>query len=57
MLLGWDDRDIWSSTSKSVGELLANAEAKIMDDDGLNEVPQGARGELWCRAPNIMKGY
>ena len=28
-----------------------------MDDDGINEVPTGERGELWCRGPNRMKGY
>ncbi|TKA74163.1 hypothetical protein B0A49_04642 [Cryomyces minteri] len=28
-----------------------------MTDDGLTEVPQGERGEMWVRAPNIMKGY
>lgn len=29
-----------------------------MDDEvGLHEVKQGERGELWVRAPNVMKGY
>lgn len=28
-----------------------------MDDEGLKEVPLGQKGELWCRAPNVMKGY
>ena len=28
-----------------------------MSDDETNEVPLGQRGELWVRAPNIMKGY
>lgn len=37
--------------------MLANCEAKIMSDDGLTELPTGQRGELWVRAPNIMKGY
>ena len=55
MVLGWDPRLI--STSSSVGELLANCEAKLMDDDGACEVPRGQRGEFWCRAPNVMKGY
>ena len=55
MILGWDPR--LHSTSASVGELLANCEGKLMDDDGLEEVPPGQRGELWCRAPNVMKGY
>jgi 4-coumarate--CoA ligase len=44
------------SDSFSVGELNANVEAKILDDNG-NEVPHGERGEIWIRAPNVMKGY
>lgn len=28
-----------------------------MNDDGTAEVPQGERGEIWIRAPNVMKGY
>ena len=27
-----------------------------MDEDG-KEVKQGERGEIWVRAPNVMKGY
>lgn len=54
-ILGWDPRQM--STSSSVGELNANCEARVMDDDGVYEVRRGQRGELWVRAPNIMKGY
>jgi 4-coumarate--CoA ligase len=53
--MGWDSNQI--STSASVGELLANCEARIMNDAGTAEVPRGQRGELWIRAPNVMKGY
>ena len=28
-----------------------------MDEEGLHEVPVGQPGELWCKAPNVMKGY
>lgn len=28
-----------------------------MDDEGLEEVPSGRPGELWCKTPNMMKGY
>ncbi|KAF2652775.1 4-coumarate-CoA ligase-like protein [Lophiostoma macrostomum CBS 122681] len=46
------------SGSSSVGELLANCEARIVaDDEGLVELPQGESGEIWIRAPNVMKGY
>ena len=56
MVLGWDDRES-ASTSISVGELFPSAEAKIINEDGTSEVPEGQRGEFWCRGPNIMKGY
>ncbi|KAH7092220.1 hypothetical protein FB567DRAFT_588522 [Paraphoma chrysanthemicola] len=46
------------SDSFSVGEVLANMEAKIvLDDEGKVEVKQGERGEVWVRGPNVMKGY
>ncbi|OAL48967.1 4-coumarate-CoA ligase-like protein [Pyrenochaeta sp. DS3sAY3a] len=46
------------SDSFSVGELVANCEAKIvLDDEGKVEVAQGERGEVWVRGPNVMKGY
>lgn len=46
------------SDSFSVGELVANCEAKIvLDDEGEVEAPRGERGEVWVRGPNIMKGY
>lgn len=41
----------------SVGKLNPNCEAKIMDDDGVTELPRNSSGELWVRGPNIMKGY
>jgi 4-coumarate--CoA ligase len=43
-----------------VGELNANCEAKIMSEDGTHEITKrgpAGRGELWIRAPNVMKGY
>jgi 4-coumarate--CoA ligase len=46
------------SESFSVGELAPNCEAKIVqDEDGKVEAPQGERGEIWVKAPNVMKGY
>ncbi|KAF7170699.1 hypothetical protein CNMCM6106_005298 [Aspergillus hiratsukae] len=54
-ILGWNPTE--KSYSASVGELNANCEAKIMADDGVTEYGRNHRGELWVRAPNIMKGY
>ncbi|MCJ1472644.1 hypothetical protein MMC13_001293 [Lambiella insularis] len=57
--LGWAPGSNYSQTSANmtVGELLPNCEAKIMNDDGTAEVSKGDRGEIWIRAPNVMKGY
>ena len=40
----------------TVGELVPETESKVVDDHGI-EVPQGARGELWVRGPQVMLGY
>jgi len=53
--LSWDPN--MRSDSASVGELMANCEAKIMNDDGTAEVPRGEHGEIWIRGPNVMMGY
>jgi long-subunit acyl-CoA synthetase (AMP-forming) len=46
------------SLSNAVGELAPNIEAKIVsDEEGLQEVKNGERGDVWIRAPNVMKGY
>ncbi|OQU94612.1 AMP-binding enzyme domain-containing protein [Cladophialophora immunda] len=64
-LLGWDPNK--TSTSFGVGEPNANCEAKIMrittDPSGnesfceITERGPEHTGELWCRGPNVMKGY
>ena len=55
MVTSWLPESI--STSFGVGELAPNCEAKLMNEEGTAEVPWGERGELWVRAPNVMKGY
>ena len=62
-LLGWSAADI--ADSHAVGELNANGEAMIVREDTsdgpspveITERGPEARGELWVRAPNVMKGY
>lgn len=46
-----------NNRSSSVGVLLANCEAKLMNDEGTAEVLQGESGEIWIRGPIVMKGY
>lgn len=44
------------SVKRSIGLPIANTEAKIVDENGL-EVPMGEIGELWVRGPQVMQGY
>ncbi|RYP31036.1 hypothetical protein DL767_005976 [Monosporascus sp. MG133] len=46
----------WAKFNGSVGRLLPNIEAKIVDLEG-NELPRGQEGELWVRGPNVFLGY
>ncbi|KAH8885249.1 acetyl-CoA synthetase-like protein [Thozetella sp. PMI_491] len=48
--------DEWAKFMGSVGRLVPNMEAKIVDDDGL-EVEDGEPGELWLKGPNVFVGY
>jgi acyl-CoA synthetase (AMP-forming)/AMP-acid ligase II len=41
----------------TVGRLLPNMEAMIVDPATGAELPPGELGELWCRGPNVMAGY
>lgn len=41
----------------SVGKLLANCEARLLDIDSGKPVPEGTPGVLWLRTPGICKGF
>ena len=41
----------------SIGLPFPDVEAKIVDYEKLTEKPVGEDGELWLRAPQVMKGY
>lgn len=41
----------------SVGHLLCNQQAMIVDPDTLLSLPVGQVGEVWIKGPNVMKGY
>lgn len=49
----WDE---WGKFMGSVGKLVPNMEARIVDEDG-TVVKEGEAGELWLRGPNIFVGY
>ncbi|MEM6295188.1 MAG: AMP-binding protein [Myxococcota bacterium] len=41
----------------SVGTILPNTEVRVVDPDSGNDADPGARGEIWVRGPQVMKGY
>lgn len=41
----------------SVGPALPNTECRLVDPLTEEDVPNGERGELWIRGPQVMKGY
>jgi acyl-CoA synthetase (AMP-forming)/AMP-acid ligase II len=41
----------------SIGVPMPNVEARVVDPATGRDVAAGERGELWCRGPNIMRGY
>jgi len=41
----------------SIGLLAPNTEARIVDPETGEDALPGERGELWCRGPQIMRGY
>lgn len=55
--IAWDEMETSDSSSVSVGELVPGIEAKLMKDDGTEELTPGRVGEMWVRGPNVMKAY
>ena len=45
------------SDSNSVGSPVSNIELKFMNVEGTAEMNRGEPGEIWIKAPNVMKGY
>ena len=40
-----------------VGVALPNTESRLVDPESGEDAPDGERGELWVRGPQVMKGY
>lgn len=41
----------------TIGVLLPNTECRIVDPESGEDLGQDARGEVWIRGPQVMKGY
>jgi acyl-CoA synthetase (AMP-forming)/AMP-acid ligase II len=41
----------------SVGALIPNTEARLIDPETEKDVAEGEEGEIWIRGPQVMKGY
>jgi acyl-CoA synthetase (AMP-forming)/AMP-acid ligase II len=41
----------------SVGPLVPNSEARLVDPETGEDVAEGEEGELWIRGPQVMRGY
>ena len=41
----------------SIGVLVPNVQARLIDPSTRADVEVGDAGELWCRGPNVMAGY
>jgi len=46
-----------AARSGSIGVLVPNTEARLVDPESGADVARGRPGELWLRGPQVMKGY
>ena len=49
--------DEWGKFMGSVGKLIPNMQARLVDPDEGKDVAVGQPGELWLKGPNIFPGY
>ncbi len=43
--------------SGSIGVLVPNTEARVVDPETGDDLPAGQTGEIWLRGPQVMRGY
>lgn len=53
-MVGYMSRHMYNN---SIGWLIPNMRARLVDPETLTDVPPGQPGELWLRGPNVMLGY
>jgi acyl-CoA synthetase (AMP-forming)/AMP-acid ligase II len=41
----------------SIGALIPNTEARLVDPETGEDIGQGEEGEIWVRGPQVMRGY
>ncbi|HKH22856.1 MAG TPA: AMP-binding protein [Solirubrobacterales bacterium] len=49
--------DVEITPPGSVGRLIPNTEARLVDPETGENVPVGEEGEIWIRGPQVMLGY
>jgi acyl-CoA synthetase (AMP-forming)/AMP-acid ligase II len=49
--------DVERTPPGSVGPLIPNTEARLVDPETGEDVPEGQEGEIWIRGPQVMLGY
>jgi acyl-CoA synthetase (AMP-forming)/AMP-acid ligase II len=49
--------DVDKTPPGSIGPLVPNTEARLVDPETDEDVPEGEEGEIWLRGPQVMLGY